>query len=183
MREIKFRGYDTELEEMTYFESDDYILQYGDILREYIDDYDNFGNPEFAYESVKDKVELMQYTGLHDKNGKEIYEGDIVKVPVKRHSSSNWWQDTNINHGETGDFVYKQVKYFEYTNSFRYNLSGFDLADLPITKKQKEEIAKPRGKERTKQCVDDLNYTFIELEVIGNIYDNPELLERSSNGD
>lgn len=62
MREIKFRGYDIELEEMTYFDSDDYILQYGDILREFIDDYDGFGNPEFSYESVKDKVELMQYT-------------------------------------------------------------------------------------------------------------------------
>lgn len=105
--------------------------------------------------------------------------GDIVKVPVKRHSASNWWQDTNINHGECGDFVYKKVKYFNYVNNFHDNLSGFDLIDLPITKKQKEDISKPRGKERTKQCVDDLNYTFNELEVIGNIWENGDLLNDS----
>ena len=79
MRDIKFRAYDTEIEEMTYFNSDDYILQYGDVLRMFIDDYDDFGNPEYSYESVKDKVELMQYTGLKGKNGVKIYEGDIVK--------------------------------------------------------------------------------------------------------
>ena len=80
-----------------------------------------------------DDVILMQYTGLHDKNGKEIYEGDIVKALI----SGRW-------------FVGKVI----------YEHSGFTI---DVMNNKELEFGR-RG--------------IIEhwTEVIGNIYDNPELL-------
>lgn len=78
---------------------------------------------------------LMQYTGLLDKNGKEIYEGDIVK----------WIGDpdtTNIFY-RTPNGVYEVI----------WNWTGFHFRDSQNCK----FVPKPG-------------------EVIGNIYENPELL-------
>lgn len=55
-------------------------------------------------------------------------------------------------------------------------IGGFVFKDLPITKKQIKVIAQPRGKERTEQNVDTYNFKIEEVQLIGNIYDNPELL-------
>lgn len=73
-----------------------------------------------------DDVVLMQYTGLKDKNGVEIYEGHIVETP----SSKTKYLVDYVE----GCFV-GRIKHREYTNLYK------------------------------------------ALEVIGNVYENPELLE------
>lgn len=115
---------------------------------------------------------VCEFTGAYDKNGNKVFEGDIVKVPASRLSYSNWWQETNKNHGFVGDYVHRQVVYDSFTVKHHDDMvSGFKLKDLPITEEQTKEIAKPRGKERTEQYV---NYHFRDIdecEVIGNIHD------------
>ena len=72
MSKNKFRVWDKRVNHMVY--SDNYKCL-SDFFNENIFDYHTNSNP-------KDTYKLMQYTGLKGKNGKEIYEGDIVKGEV-----------------------------------------------------------------------------------------------------
>ena len=82
-------------------------------------------------------VELMQYTGLKDKNNKEIYEGDIVKL--------------RANHG------IGVVKYYDEWGAFVI------------------EYIKPRP--LALLGVLGMNYYKEEIEILGNIYENSELIK------
>lgn len=93
---------------------------------------------------------LMQYTGLQDKNGKEIYEGDIVKTHFKK-----------------GSWKYNDKNYYGYKNGkVEYCVDCFIL----YIENYKEKIYPLSSFGNNNKNID-------ELEVIGNIYENPELLE------
>lgn len=105
-------------------------------------------NPKFDCANIVDDFESLvpvktetvgQYTGLTDKNGKKIFEGDIVK---------------HYNHCDITEYSEDIGRVFYYTETCRFLRTSKLFPD---------------------NCLEI--YSSCEYEVIGNIYDNPELME------
>lgn len=129
-REIKFRAWHKDLKKM--FKIGQITLEEGTWNFEPNDR--GFIGMSIPYQP---SFVLMQYTGLHDKNGKEIYEGDIVYCQTK--------------YGKAKAIIkFIDGKFVAYWNSaLTHPENGHHIACYEINKR---------------------------FEVIGNIYDNPELL-------
>jgi hypothetical protein len=115
MRIIKFRAWDSLNNKMTPVIDVSQSRQYWE--------FDWLGQYDFP---------IMQYTGLKDKNGKEIYEGDILKETTQGYPSSN--------------FDSEEIWSFTDMRELWHRLD-------PV-----------------------VGWGHNEVEVIGNIYQNPELL-------
>ena len=110
MRKIKFRAWDKENEKMMKVSS--LHLENKEIsVKE---------NGTFHLFRMQD---LMQYTGLRDKNGKEIYEGDIVLIKLDETST---WYKTVVGF-KKGAFIANLIDKEDYVYIFHHGFTGDDF--------------------------------------------------------
>jgi uncharacterized phage protein (TIGR01671 family) len=129
MRTIKFRAWDKE-EKSWVADGLAMDLYYSAKVGCFMFDND-------SYDLARKDIEFVQFTGLYDRNGKEIYEGDVVQIAQ---DLIGWFpQDTDKP-------IIKVVEYFMCTF-------------LPLP--QVHGVAGSGA-----------------IQIIGNIYENPELIEK-----
>ena len=98
MREIKFRAWVKDRKAIFEVVLINYVTKKVTYLLERVGHLLNIRHDKF------NDVELMQYTGLEDKNNKEIYEGDIVKLRANHGIGVVKYYD------EWGAFVVEYIK-------------------------------------------------------------------------
>lgn len=142
MREIEFRAYSKSLKRMLSFEH----------LKEATKGMVDVANAEIQKRGLKfnklspyglflpledDDLEFMQFTGLTDKNGKKIFEGDIIEFDDKCYLVVQW-----------SGAGYFELRIYDAEDDYK------NIYRTPIW-----------------------NYNLENMEIIGNIWDNHELLE------
>nr|DAR38086.1 MAG TPA: YopX protein [Caudoviricetes sp.] len=128
MREIKFKVWHIRERKMYFLEAIDMCFELVTVTKKNSDKQDYAAYFRFS------EIELMQYTGIQDKNGVEIYEGDIVKF-ISRFDDSKKMGTVRYWAGDAAFLIECEREIFF------------------------------------------LFYDALNREVLGNIYETPELLQ------
>jgi uncharacterized phage protein (TIGR01671 family) len=150
MRTIKFRAWDVRNKEMYMVSKLNFRENY-DVFRVF---GKHHNKNDFHIENPDDTI-LMQFTGLKDKNGKEIYEGDIVRWDDC--SGGKYWRIAEVSFNPDIQF---KIIYFNIRGLKKFNMKNSKLNEGYIFH---------FGSFIYK---DTHNY----LEIIGNIYETKDLL-------
>lgn len=102
----------------------------------------------FCSHCIDENMTFMQYTGLKDKNGKEVYDGDIVRHCFKGIMEVYWCDEL-------------------YWDGWGSSHPGFYLRNKYLNKGELQH---------------SVHFISRDIKIIGNIYENPELLEEKNNG-
>ena len=156
MREIKFRVWDKKTKKMRQLVNIVFNAGFGvepndnTIKLIWVKGKDIIEDKDIQIQR-EDNFELMQYTGLHDESGKEIYEGDIVRfkhrdITIMAPVKYGEWQESKCDEYDCPHYGY----YIDYKWDNYCENTGFDLYEKIV-------------------------------EVVGNIYENPELLKGADN--
>lgn len=112
----RFRAWDKEFKEMVQVDA---LVFDGQIIKA------TYKNGNVVKEDLKNYV-LMQSTGLRDKNGKEIFEGDVLKVT----NLSSWLEVVSFNE-DKAMFVSKETKR-KVEETPLYDLFNTDIFEVEI---------------------------------------------------
>jgi uncharacterized phage protein (TIGR01671 family) len=164
-RPIKFRAWDTKNKRfIDHVPNKEYMLDSDEWDHRDINEEGGiYPSYAFEYYSFKERIVFQQFTGLKDKNEKEIYEGDVAEV--------NYVYNTPKKIGETFRGVVKfGVCCLSYTSEApQHSSTSFYIETFPSKNKKEPEVG----------LIPDHNLCdgYAEVIVIGNVFENPDLLK------
>ena len=154
-REIKFRAWNGSAmimpDDKSYYQH--YLSFCGNIVQKSSEGMACFGGND-SWRVIR-KLELMQFTGLRDANGVEIYEGDVLKL---EHGKHYWIYVVSVIDG-FGSLL--------FACEIENNLSVDSESDRFTFQKQPVKLGSRR------------DFVSDRMRVIGNVFEHPHLLDEA----